>query len=164
MPSEATTAVPNTVLPSLIVTVSLGVPVPVNTGVLILVLLSVLLPLSVVAFRSGAEGTEASTVSVSGPLVWPAGSTWVAVSCVPFGNTLEGVTVQLPSGATTAVPTGVPPLMTVTVDPGSPVPVMAEPLVGAITGADGVVVSIVTANAGLGALVLPAGSVTVVVI
>ena len=71
---------------------------------------------------------------------------------------------QLPSGATTAVPTGVPPLMTVTVDPGSPVPVMAEPLVGAITGADGAVVSIVTANAGLGVLVLPAGSVTVVVI
>jgi hypothetical protein len=41
---------------------------------------------------------------------------------------------------------------------------MAEPLVGAITGADGAVVSMVTASAGLGALVLPAASVTVVVI
>ena len=94
----------------------------------------------------------------------PAASTWVAVSCVPFGNALVVVTVQLPSGATTAVPTGVLPFMTVTVAPGSPVPVMAAPLVGAITGAAGAVASIVTASAGLGALVLPAGSVTVVVI
>ena len=160
----ATTAVPKTVAPSLMVTVSPGVPEPVNTGVLILVLLSVLLPLSVPAVRSGAEGTDVSTVSVSGPLMLPAESTWVAVSCVPFGNALEGAMVQLPSGATTAVPTGVLPFMTVTVDPGSPVPVMAEPLVGAITGADGAVVSMVIANAVLGALTLPAASVTVVVI
>ena len=163
-PSVATTAVPNTVVPSLMVTVSPGVPEPVNTGVLILVLLSVLLPLSVPAVRSGTDGTDASTVSVSGPLMLPAGSTWVAVSCVPFGSALDGVMVQLPSGATTTVPTEVLPFMTVTVDPGSPVPVMAEPLVGAITGADGAVVSMVTASAGLGALVLPAASVTVVVI
>ena len=89
------------------VTVSPGVPEPVNTGVLILVLLSVLLPLSVPAVRSGADGIDALTVSVSGPLMLPAESTWVAVSCVPSGNALEGVMVQLPSGATTAVPTGV---------------------------------------------------------
>ena len=88
----------------------------------------------------------------------------MAVSCVPFGNALVGEMVQLPSGATTAVPTEVLPFMTVTVDPGSPVPVMAAPLVGAITGAAGAVASMVTANAGLGALVLPAESVTVVVI
>ena len=163
-PSVATTAVPNTVVPSLMVTVSPGVPLPVNTGVLILVLLSVLLPLSVPAVRSGTDGTDASTVSVSGPLMLPAASTWVAVSCVPFGSALDGVMVQLPSGATTTVPTEVLPFMTVTVDPGSPVPVMADPLVGAITGADGAVVSMVTASAGLGALVLPAASVTVVVI
>ena len=159
-----TTAVPKTVAPSLMVTVSPAVPLPANIGVLILVLLSVLLPLSVPAVRSGADGTDVSTVSVSGPLMLPAGSTWVAVSCVPLGNALEGVMVQLPSGATTAVPTGVLPFMTVTVDPGSPVPVMAEPLVGATTGAAGAVVSMVTANAVLGALTLPAASVTMVVI
>ena len=43
-------------------------------------------------------------------------------------------------------------------------PVSVPAVRSGAAGADGAVVSIVTASAGLGALVLPAGSVTVVVI
>ena len=55
LPLPSTTAVPNTVVPSLMVMVSPGDPVPANVGVLSPVLLSVLLPpVSGPAMMSGA--------------------------------------------------------------------------------------------------------------
>lgn len=75
VPSGATTAVPNTVVPSLMVMVSPGDPVPANVGVLSPVLLSVLLlPVSVPAVRSGAAGvagTAVSMVTINAGLVMP---------------------------------------------------------------------------------------------
>ena len=86
VPSGAPTAVPNTVVPSLMVMVSPDVPVPANVGVLSPVLLSVLLlPLSVVAVISGAAGVAGAAVSMVtinaglGALVLPARSVTVVV-------------------------------------------------------------------------------------
>ena len=65
LPLPSTTAVPNTVVPSLMVMVSPGDPVPANVGVLSPVLLSVLLlPVSVPAVRSGAAGVAGAVVSM----------------------------------------------------------------------------------------------------
>ena len=93
---------------------------------------------------------------------------------------LDGaVNVQVPSGATTAVPNTVVPSLMVMVSPDVPVPakvgVLSPVLLSVLllpvsvvrsgaAGAAGAVVSMVTANAGLGSLTLPAASVTVVVI
>ena len=57
--------------------------------------------------------------------VLPAGSAAVAVTvCEPGGRSAGTVTVKVPSGPTIAVPMTVPSTETVTVEPGSPVPVM----------------------------------------
>ena len=70
----------------MMVMVSPGEPEPINTGVLILVLLSVLLlPVSVPAVRSGAAGVAGAVVSMVtasaglGALVLPAVSVTVVV-------------------------------------------------------------------------------------
>ena len=86
LPLPSTTAVPNTVVPSLMVMVSPGDPVPAKVGVLSPVLLSVLLlPVSVPAVRSGAAGAAGAVVSMVtasaglGELVLPAVSVTVVV-------------------------------------------------------------------------------------
>ena len=134
----------STVPPTVSVMVSPGLPVPGRTTPLV----------------GSMTGTEVSTASVSGPLVLPARSVWVALSEVPLGTAAARGTLQLPLASTTAVPSTVAPFMRVTVAPGSPVPETAPtPLVGAMTGA-ATVVSTVMGSA-VGALVLPAGSVAV---
>ena len=86
LPLPSTTAVPNTVVPSLMVMVSPAVPVPANVGVLSPVLSSVpLLPVSVPAVRSGAAGVAGAVVSMVtasaglGALTLPAASVTVMV-------------------------------------------------------------------------------------
>ena len=164
------------------VMVSPGVPVPAKVGVLILVLLSVLLlPVSVAAVRSGAAGVAGAVVSIVtanaglGALVLPAVSLAVVVIwCTPSVRTGD-VNVQVPSGATTAVPNTVVPSLMVMVSPGEPVPakvgvlspvllsVLLPVSVAAVrsgaAGVVGAVVSMVTVNAGL---VMPLAGVTVI--
>ena len=68
VPELLAVAVPNTVLPSSNCTVAPASAVPLNTGVVMLVTLSVLeLPLSLAAVRSGTEtfGAEVSIVTTS---------------------------------------------------------------------------------------------------
>ena len=104
----------------------------VNAGLGLAVLLSVLLlPVSVPAVMSGAvAGADGPVVSMVmgssslGSLVLPALSMAVAVRlCRPSINGVVSVAVQVPSAATTAVPTGVAPSKIVMVLPASPVPV-----------------------------------------
>ena len=90
----------------MMVMVSPGEPVPANVGVLSPVLLSVLLlPVSVPAVRSGAAGVAGAVVSmvtVNAGLVMPLAGV-VVIWCAPSVKTGD-VNVQVPSGATTAVP------------------------------------------------------------
>ena len=110
---------------------------------------------------TGASGSVVSTVSVSGALTLPAGSAWVAVSTVPLGTSVAGSRLQVPSAATVAVPmTLLAGSLTVTTAPGSPLPVMRVPLVGARAGAARGVASTVKAVP-LAVMLLPAGSVAV---
>ena len=86
-------------------------------------------------------GLSVSTVSVAGCDGFPAGSVATAVTVSPLFKPGFG-TVQLPSGpaTTTAVPP--PGKVTVTVEPGSAVPVIGSvALIGLISGAFGAVTS-----------------------
>src|SRR5580765_6432090 len=156
---------------SVTVTVAPGSPVPVMVGVL-----SVRVDPSVGAVMTGAVGALVSTVMVTGAdggETFPAGSVWVAVSVVsPCGSGVVGVTDQVPPAPTVVVPMVAPvPSLTVTVAPGSPVPLMVgvvslvdEPSTGAvITGAAGAVVSTVKLTGADGGETFPAGSVWVAV-
>ena len=90
---------------------------------------------------SGAAGATASTISVAGGEVLPAGSVAVAFTSSPSSRPGFG-TVQLPSGPATTVAVVPSGNVTVTVEPGSAVPVIGSvPLIGSITGASGAVVS-----------------------
>ena len=111
VPPAATTAVPSTVTPlgAYSVMVSPGVaPPPLMVGVLSLVMLSPRVPLSLATAKAaaGAAGGVVSMVSgklVAG-LVLPAGSVAVMLMVFkPSGSALVGVTVQVPSPATTTV-------------------------------------------------------------
>ena len=85
--------------------------------------------------------TSLDTVPLVGAEVLPAGSVAVAVTVSPLFKPGFG-TVQLPSGpaTTTAVPP--PGKVTVTVEPGSAVPVIGSvALIGLISGAFGAVTS-----------------------
>ena len=150
--------------------------------------------LVVASVAVGAAGAVVSTVKpLNAAWLWlPAGSVMVvlvvqAPSCV---NALVGTTwviepavisaavstvvsvVVVPSGAVTTVVTVSPmaaftgSVVTIGVPPklATSAALTKVPSVAATVGADGAVVSMVTASAGLGSLTLPAGSVTVVVI
>jgi hypothetical protein len=169
-PSACTVAVQSGVPPSVTVTVAPGSPVPVTVGVL-----SLVLEPFTGAVITGAAGAVVSTVNVTGAeagLGLPAGSVCVAVIvCEPSANGAVGVQVHEPSACTVAVQTLVPPSVTVTVLPGSPVPVtggvgllMVDPSAGpVITGAVGAVVSTVNLSGAEAGLTLPAASVWVAV-
>ena len=105
------------------VTVDPGTPVPVTVGVL-----SVIVEPLAGAVMTGAGGAVVSTVKVtsSASEVLPAGSVCVADAvCSPSDNAVVGVTDQLPAPLTGLVPISVPSMLTVTVAPGSPVPLIA---------------------------------------
>ena len=78
--------------------------------------------------------------AVSGETL-PAGSVWETSSSWPLACGVVRVMLKLPSAATTAVPSGLPAASwTVTVAPGSPVPVTAVPSADTLaTGAAGAV-------------------------
>ena len=184
LPLALTTAVATT-LPaaSLTVMVSPATPVPLSVGVLSLVRLSPRVPVSltVASAAVGAAGALVSMVTgtVVGALTLPAGSVAVTLMLLtPSASSVLGVTLQLPSAATTAVCTSPPGKVTVMVSPGVPAPpmvgvlsaVMLSPTVpeslmaaSAAAGAAGGVVSSTKLPERAG-LMLPAMSVTVVLV
>ena len=84
---------------------------------------------------------------------------------VLFGGTTAGVQLHVPSGCTNAVQ--IITLLgsfTVTISPGSPVPVIGDPSVGFSTGADGDVVNASLTFVVVGGLTVFPGSVAVAVI
>ena len=188
-PSGATTAVPMTAPCGFLrVMVSPGVaPPPLMVGVVSLVVLSPSLPLSLSgsSTAAGAAGALGSmtTVTVSGLVrVLPAGSVALTLRALePLASAVVGVTDQVPLAATMAVPMTAPAASVMAmVSPGVPKPlsvgvvslVVLSPrvplsLVGSSAAVSapvpvlaGAVVSMVTGS-GVGALVLPAGSVAV---
>ncbi len=105
---------------------------------------------------TGAGGAMASTVTLAGPLVLPAGSWATALITVPLASGMLGVNVQLPLPSAVAWPIGLPPpSVRITVAPASAVPAITLPLLGSITGAAGATESTVVLA---GPLVLPAAS------
>src|SRR5918998_257113 len=122
---------------------------------------------------TGGSGATVSTVNVTGSdagETFPTASICVADTvCGPSPSGVVGSSVQVPSGATVAVPTTTPSTVTVTVAPGSPVPVIVgvlsaviSPSVGEVTtGASGAVASTVNVLVGDAGDVLPAASVCV---
>ena len=105
---------------------------------------------------TGAGGAMASTVTLAGPLVLPAGSWATALITVPLASGVLGVNVQLPLPSAVAWPIGLPPpSVRITVAPASAVPAITLPLLGSITGAAGATESTVVLA---GPLVLPAAS------
>ena len=133
LPCGSTTAVPMGTPFSMMVTVSPGVaPPPLKVGLLssVMPLFGIrpcLVPTSSVASRlfSGL-GAWVSTVKGKGSLgrlVLPAGSVAVAVTvCGPSASGAGGVSVQLPLASAGTLPTVVPSTITVTVLPGSALP------------------------------------------
>ena len=187
LPLSSVVAVAGTATPSTYSTgvVPAGTTPTLKSGVLSPVLLSVLLPpLSVPAVRSGAAGADGAVVSIVtasaalGALVLPAASTRpVVMLCAPSVSGVTGVRIVLPlpsvvavagtatpsTYSTGVVPAGTTPTLKSGVVSTVPLSVLLLPLsVAAVmsgaAGADGAVVSMVTASAGLGALVLPAVS------
>ncbi len=98
---------------------------------------------------TGAAGAMASTVTLAGPLVLPAGSWATALITVPLASGVPGVNVQLPLPSAVAWPIGLPPpSVRITVAPASAVPLISVPLLGSITGAAGATPStVITAGA-----------------
>ena len=170
----------------MMVMVSPAVPVPANVGVLSPVLLSVLLlPVSVPAVRSGADGAAGAVVSmvtasaVLGALVLPAVSTKpVVMLWAPSVSGVTGVRMVLPLPSVVAVAgTATPSTYDTGVVPAGTTPTLKSGVVSTVAlsvlllplsvaavmsgaaGADGAVVSTVTANAGL---VMPLAGVVVI--
>ncbi len=182
VPSAATVVVSVSPFGVTTVMVSPGLPVPLMVGVTSEVVLSPSLPVSEPGSNTapGAAGAEVSIVTgtVVAGLVLPAGSVWVTEKFCgpPVGSAVVGVTLQLPSAATTVFMTSPPGLVTVIVLPGvAPAPLMVgvvsavvlSPLIpvsdaGAKTapGARGAVLSMVTGKVAVA--VFPAGSVSVI--
>ena len=98
---------------------------------------------------TGAGGAMASTVTLAGPLVLPAGSWATALITVPLASGVPGVNVQLPLPSAVAWPIGLPPpSVRITVAPASAVPLISVPVLGSITGAAGATPStVITAGA-----------------
>ena len=119
VPSAATTAVPSTApLPSRTVTVAPGSPVPLT-----------LRPSPATTTLPGAEGAVTSaTGSSTLAEALPARSVCSTDRVWPPSCGLLSVALKVPSAATTAVPSTLPEASrTVTVAPGSPVPVSVTP-------------------------------------
>ena len=77
----------------------------------------------VITGSSTAEVSTVNGIGAVGALVLPAGSVPVAVMlCGPSASGVVGVSSQVPSGLTVVVPIGWPLSSTVTVAPGSPLP------------------------------------------
>lgn len=158
VPAAVATAVHTVVAPFLTVTVEPGSAVPFTK-----------LPL--VGLTTGAAGAVPSVVTPIGAvdgLLLPAGSVCAAAKlCAASANAAAGVHVQLPALSTTPEHTVAAPSLTVTVAPGSPVPVkvgvvseVKVPAVGAVNnGTAGATVSTVRACAAEAEPMLPAGSV-----
>ncbi len=116
-------------MPSVRITLLPGSAVPVTA-----------LPL--LRFSTGAAGGTASTVVPPCPPVLPAASVAVALITVPSGSGVAGVKLQLPLPSVVVWPIAVPlPSVSVTVLPGSAVPLMLVPLLGRTTGAAGATAS-----------------------
>ena len=117
LPSLPTTPVPMTVEPFVTVMMLPTSPVPVS-GV----------PSSASSMLPGSAGATVSTVTLSGaesPEELPAGSLEETVKvCGPSNSVVSAVQLQVPPGWTvTSTVDGVPSTETITVVPGSPVPV-----------------------------------------
>ena len=117
MPSALTTVVPNVLLPSLIVTVALGLPVPLSVGVLSLVLdPATIVPTSVPTLSTTLtiltdcwRVSKVNWVSCDSPLVLPAASVIVVlIACAPSTKAVLGLKHHLPSAPTKAVPSARP--------------------------------------------------------
>ena len=115
---------------SVILMVSPGVPVPSIVGVVSMVTLSVSEPL-LLAGLMPAVGARGATLSMTmgrmvAGLVWPSGVISVmARLLLPWGSGVVGVMLQLPLGATMAVPITLPcGSVILMVSPGVPTPVM----------------------------------------
>ena len=181
VPLGCTTAVAM-VLPaaSWMVMVSPGVPVPLSVGVVSAVVLSPLMPVSLVASSvpAGAAGARLSMVTGSGvgALVLPAGSVAVMARLFrPWGSGLAGVAAQVPLGCTVAVAMVLPSgSLTVMTSPGVPVPLrvgvvslvrvsVSKPLLllGARMAAGAVAGATMVRGSGVGTLTVPAGLVCV---
>ena len=113
-----------------------------------------------VTLTTGAAGATVSLVVVVGVDTLPVGSVAVTVNGVPLAGAVAGIHVNAPvPAAATAVHNVVPAgSFTVTVEPGSAMPVIGEPSVGLTTGATGAAESTTT---GVGVEMFPAGSVAV---
>ena len=147
LPAPSATAVQTVVAPSFTVTVLPGSAWPLTGGVAVPTV-------PVGELTLGATGAAVSTVKlrVVGGLVLPAGSVAVTKAVLgPSVRAVVGVQVQVPLSGTVVLHTGTPPTVTVTVLPGSALPLKGGLLlpvcrvsVGVTTvGAAGAVVSIV---------------------
>ncbi|SSP14625.1 Uncharacterised protein [Acinetobacter pittii] len=111
---------------------------------------------------SATVGATASTTAVAGPDVLPAGSSVTAVTVSPSTRLPGFGTDHVPSVPATTVAVVPSGYVTVTVEPGSAVPVIGSvPLTGSITGTEGAAVSTVTTPVSVPTL--PAASVAVTV-
>ena len=114
------------------VTVAPGSPLPVTT----------VPPPPIAAVRPSGAVMSGACTAVSGETL-PAGSAWETSSSWPLACGVVRVTLKLPPAATRAVPSGLPAASwTLTVAPGSPVPVTTVPSADTLaTGAAGGVMS-----------------------
>ena len=164
LPLASAIAVQSGVPPSLTVTVLPGSAVPPMAGVLSLVWVTGV----VIVGPAGAALSTLKLRVAAGPVL-PAGSVAVASTVCRPSAKVGVVQDQLPLALVTAVQSVTPPSFTVTVLPGSAVPVMVGVLslvlkvsVGVTTtGAAGATVSTVNTRGVPAGLVLPAGSVWV---
>ncbi|OQR30143.1 hypothetical protein BWR15_24010 [Pseudomonas sp. T] len=105
-------------------------------------------PLSTVPLlgpAAGVVGALVSMVSVVPLLGLPAASVATTVTLLPSGSGDAGVMLQLPWSSAVVCPTGLLlPSVTVTVLPGSAVPLICVPLPGLTSGSAGGVLSTVT--------------------
>src|SRR4029079_15750524 len=191
LPEASARPVPSTVVPLVSNSVTVApasAPPPVNTGVVLLVMLSVCeVPVSVAAVMSGADGAAAAVSIVmarpaEATLVLPAMSVCLAVSVWLPADSVELVIDQLPEASASPVPSTVVPLVSnsVTVAPASAPPPANTGVVllvmlsvcevpvsvaAVMSGADGAAaaVSIVMARPAEATLVLPAMSVCLAV-
>ena len=166
LPLASLRVVQSVVAPSFTTTVLLAAPVPENSGLVVLTTL-----LAAGAVIAGAVLLTVKLTAVEAGLVLPAGS--VAVAVMLCGPLVNGLLMQLhtPLPFAIAVQSVTPPSFTVTVAPGSALPLIVGvllldvlPAVGALMlGAPGTAVSIVNGRTAVAGLVLPAPSVAVAV-
>ena len=133
MPAPSAVAVPSTVVPLVSNSVTVApasAPLPVNAGMVTLVMLSVLdEPVSVAAVMSGAAGAAAvvSSVKLSDAVpVLPNESVWLATIVCDPSDSPVGVNDQTPAPFAVVVPRTVAPSLSVTSVLAAPDPVSAS--------------------------------------